>query len=281
MQRIAVVIVTFNNAGMLRDLLTDLASQSRRPDEIVVIDNAGSDDTPRMMGVEFANVKYLRIAENTGSAGGYCTGIGEVMATADGIWTLDDDVRLQPDSLEALVAGYHDLAKTYRLGAVRSINESYRHSGPVELENVPWRGAFWVGEVVRLMGPPRSDYFLYGEDLEYSLRMRKLGYCCYWVPASRCIEVRKGKTDERILGKPVRIYPTAFRLYYAFRNELSIYLGYRRIDKLAKLCLFTVKVTGYVALTEGAGGLRKIQAVLTGLWHGLTGKLGKNPEYLP
>lgn len=281
MERIAVVIVTFNNAGMLRDLLTDIAAQSRRPDEIVVVDNAGSDDTPRMMAEEFATVKYHRLPENTGSAGGYCAGIREVAATADGIWTLDDDVRLRADSLEALVAGYHELAGDIRLGAVRSINADYRHRGPVELENVPWRGTLWVGDVVRLMGPPRSDYFLYGEDLEYSLRMRKLGYCCYWIPASLCIEVRRGKTDERMLGKSVRIYPTPFRLYYAFRNEISIYLTYRRIDRLARLFLFTVKVTGYIALTEGVGGLRKIRAVLSGLSHGLAGRLGKNPRYLP
>ena len=151
---------------------------------------------------------------------------------------------------------------------------------PVELEIVPWRGALWAGDVVRLMGPPRNDYFLYGEDLEYSLRMRKLGYCCYWVPASRCIEARKGKTDGHMLGRAVRIYPQSFRLYYAFRNEISIYLTYRRIDKFANLCLFTLKVIGYVALTERTGGLRKIRAVLEGLWHGLIGRLGKNPQYL-
>ena len=281
MRRIAVVIVTYNNASMLRALLADLAKQSRQPDEIVVVDNDSIDHTSRMMVEEFASVQYLRLAENTGSAGGYYAGVHAVMATADGIWTLDDDVHLESDSLENLVAGYHELAKKFRLGAVRSINDDYKHIVPVELENVPWRGALWVGDVVRLMGPPRSDYFLYGEDLEYSLRMRSHGFCCYWVPTSRCIEVRQGKTDGRLFGKPVRIYPTAFRLYYAFRNEFNIDAAYHRIDRLARLCLYAVKVVGYVALTEGMGGYKKIMAVSTGLWHGLTGRLGKNPRYLP
>jgi rhamnopyranosyl-N-acetylglucosaminyl-diphospho-decaprenol beta-1,3/1,4-galactofuranosyltransferase len=281
LQRIAIVIVTFNNAGMLRNLLFDCAAQSLQPVEIAVVDNASSDETPRMMTEEFPYVHYIRLAENTGSAGGYYTGIKEVMATADGIWTLDDDVRLEPGSLENLVRGYTELAKKYRLGAVRSVGAGHPQNGCVELEIVPWRGALWVGDVVRLMGPPRSDYFMYGEDIEYSFRMRKMGYCCYWVPSSQCREVRKGKTDGRVFGRPVRIYPTPFRLYYAFRNEINICLTYYRIDKLARLCLFTIKVIGYVALTERTGGHRKITAVLIGLWHGLIGRLGKNPRYLP
>ena len=188
MKRIDIVIVTFNNAGMLRNLLLDCAAQIRKPDSIVVVDNASTDGTPRMMAEEFAYVNYIRMEENTGSAGGYCKGIRSVMAAADGIWTLDDDVRLQPDSLANLEEGYESLSKSIRLGAVRSINDNYPHGStlPTELEIAPWRGSLWVGDVVRLIGPPRSDYFLYGEDLEYSLRMRKLGYCCYWVPASRC-----------------------------------------------------------------------------------------------
>ena len=281
MQRIAVVIVTFNNASMLRNLLLDLAAQSYPVDTTVVVDNASIDDTSRMMSEEFAYVSYIRLTDNAGSAGGYCTGVKAVMAVADGIWTLDDDVRLKPDSLKNLVAGFYELSKTNRLGAVRSVNTDYPHSGPIELEIAPWRATLWAGEVVRLMGPPRNDYFLYGEDIEYSLRMRKLGFCCYWVPSSHCKEVRKGKTDKQFFGRSVRIYPTPFRLYYAFRNEMSIYITYHRIHKLARLCLFTLKVIGYVALTEPTGALIKIQAVLVGLAHGLIGRLGKNPRFLP
>lgn len=102
MQRIAVVIVTFNNSSMLRNVLLDLAAQSYPVDTTVVVDNASIDDTPRMMSEEFTYVTYIRLTDNAGSAGGYYTGVKTVMAVADGIWTLDDDVRLKPDSLKNL-----------------------------------------------------------------------------------------------------------------------------------------------------------------------------------
>lgn len=283
MQRIAVVIVTFNNAAMLRNLLLDCAEQSRPPDDIVVVDNASTDTTPRMMTEDFARLHYIRLAENTGSAGGYCAGIREVMATADGIWTLDDDVRqrLQPDTLENLVRGYTELEKIHRIGAVRTVGPGHPANAGGELEIAPWRGTLWAGEVVRRMGPPRSDYFIYGEDIEYSLRMRKLGYFCYWVPTSLSTEVRKEKTGRRIFGKQVRIYPTPFRLYYAFRNEISIYSEYRRIDKLVRVGLYALKVIGYLTVAERSCATPKIKAVLTGLLHGFIGRLGKNPRFLP
>ena len=281
MKNISVVIVSYNNAEMLRNLLTGLARQSRLADRIIVVDNASSDRTSEMVAEEFAHIDFIRLPENTGSSGGYNVGIAAAMAGADGIWTLDDDVELQPDSLRNLVAGYVELSKSVRIGAVRSVGARHPIDYPTELDIAPWRGTLWSGDVVRAMGAPRSDYFIYGEDLEYSLRMHKYGYVCYWIPASKCIEVRKGKTDDQFLGTTVRIYSSPFRLYYAFRNELNILLSYHRIGRLARLCLYAVKVVGYVGLTERFQGGEKITAVLVGLAHGLLGRLGKSPRFLP
>jgi rhamnopyranosyl-N-acetylglucosaminyl-diphospho-decaprenol beta-1,3/1,4-galactofuranosyltransferase len=281
MQRINVVIITYNNVTMLRNLLRDLATQSRVGNAIYVVDNASVDDTSLIMAKEFVYVTYIRLSENTGSAGGYAAGIKAAMNHADGIWTFDDDVQLESDSLKNLVAGYNEISKTRPLGAVRSVGTNHPENLPTELEIAPWRGTLWNCELLRKMGPPRSDYFLYGEDLEYSLRMHKFGYVCYWVPTSKCAEIRQGKTDEQFLGVPVRIYPSAFRLYYAFRSEFNIFLEYRVIHKIAHLLLYALKVIVYTAFTERLKGRQKIDAVILGLIHGLIGQLGKNSKYLP
>lgn len=282
LERISVVIVTFNNAGMLRNLLKDLAIQSRPADEIIVVDNDSKDDTNRIMLSDFNTVTYIRLPENSGSGGGYYTGIKAAMGKSDGIWTLDDDVRLGVDSLKNLIEGYDRLVVTVkRLGAVRSVGAGYTLNYPTELEIAPWRGTLWAGGMMREIGPPRADYFLYGEDLEYSLRMRQAGYSCYWVPESRCIEARHAKTGGRMFGKQVAIYPSAFRLYYAFRNESNIYLQYRRPGKMAKLILFGLKVAIYLLISERTRGVPKIAAILAGFLHGFRGKLGKNTAHTP
>ncbi|MDD5673066.1 MAG: glycosyltransferase [Chitinivibrionales bacterium] len=281
MNQVAVVIVTFNNPGMLETLLNDLALQSRPADEVVVVDNSGFMETAGMVRNKFINVKYYKLPENLGTSGGYYAGFRRVMEKSDGIWTLDDDVRLEKDSLKNLLQAYTSLVARYPIGAVRSVGGNHGRQDATELEIAPWRGTLWVGGMVRKIGPPRADYFIYGEDLEYSLRMRKAGYVCYWAPQSRCIEARYEKTADSMLGKPVAIYPSAFRLYYAFRSESNIFLEYRRWDKMAKLLFYGIKVLAYLLVREQAKAGTKIVAVIKGLSHGLGGKLGKNPAYLP
>ena len=125
MLHITAVIVTYNNADMLLDLLGDLCSQSRPVDEIVVVDNASSDGTDHEVMANYPSVKYVRLSENTGSAGGYYEGIRTASATADLIWTLDDDVRLEKRTLEFLVQGLETLQASARIGAVRCVGEGH------------------------------------------------------------------------------------------------------------------------------------------------------------
>ena len=68
--RIGVVVVTFNNAETVHSIIGALVSQTRMPDEIVVIDNASSDNTQDIIK-GFQSVRYIRLTENTGSAGGF------------------------------------------------------------------------------------------------------------------------------------------------------------------------------------------------------------------
>ena len=281
MKKVAAVTVTYNNAGMLRGLLEDLLGQTRPLDEVIVVDNASSDGTDRMMGERFPGVRYLRLPENEGSAGGYCEGVRLASEGSDLVWTLDDDVRLRPDSLGELLRGMEALEELRKIGAVRSVGEKHPQSLPTQLDIIPWRGSLIKTDAVRELGLPRKEYFIYGEDLEYSLRLRKAGYVFFWIPSSRCVERRGGKTDDTFLGKAVRIYPTAFRLYYAFRNECNIYLEYRRAGRLACVFLYAAKVAVYLVVSEGCGGFGKIRAIAAGLIDGLRGRLGRNAEYLP
>ncbi len=281
MQRVAAVIVTYNDVGMLRDLLEDLCAQSRPVDEIVVVDNASSDGTEHEVRTNYPAVKYVWLSENTGSAGGYCEGIRIASATADLVWTLDDDVRLEPGALEFLLRGLETLQPSARVGAVRCVGERHGSSLPTELEIVPWRGTLFPMDAIRAAGLPKKEYFLYGEDLEYSLRLKRLGFVFFWIPASRCAERRQDKTRFALFGRPGGAYTTAFRLYYAFRNEVSIYLAYRRFLRLFRTLLYALKVTTYLCTVERAESGHKIMAIARGVGDGFSHRLGKNQDYAP
>ena len=281
MSHVTAVIVTYNNVAMLRDLLGDLCAQSRPVDEIVVVDNASSDGTEHEVTANYPSVKYVRLPENTGSAGGYCEGIRIASAASDLIWTLDDDVRLEKRALEFLVQGLEILQASTRIGAVRCVGESHSSSLPTELEFVPWRGTLFPVDVIRETGLPEREYFLYGEDLEYSLRLRRLGYAFFWIPASRCFERRQGKIRFTLFGRQQQAYATAFRLYYAFRNEVSIYLTYRCFLRLLRTLLYAMKVAAYLCTAERAKSGHKITAIARGIRDGFSHRLGRNQDYVP
>lgn len=283
MSRVSAVIVTFNNASMLKGLLEDLEGQSRPPDETLVVDNASVDGTRDLVMKSFPEVTYLRLPENTGSAGGYHEGIKAALARSDLIWTLDDDVRLERDSLEMLVRGFEEMDARLPIGAVRSVGERLPgRTRPARLALFPWRGTLIKSEAVRRHGLPLKEFFIYGEDLEYAMRFNAAGLPCYWIPSSVCTERRlEGKSDYRLLGGTVRVYSSAFQLYYAFRNNVFVFVTYRDVHRLVRTLLYAVKASIGILVFEGTSGFRKLGAIVEGILHGFTGRLGKNPAYLP
>ncbi len=285
-EHVCVVIVTFNNQEMLKKLLDDLRMQTRMPDHVIVVDNASRDHTESIVREDYPEVEYVKFSENLGSAGGYHEGIRCAIETADFIYTLDDDVRLRPNTLHEIVHGFLMVEKSLsvKIGAVRSVGARHPQSEPTPLAICPWRGTLFRTSVVRETGLPSPDYFLYGEDLEYSLRLAERGYCFYWIPTSICQEVKRtrdGKVEMGVFKKRGTRYQDPFRLYYAFRNEISIYLNHCLFRKLLRTILYAMKVVLMILAKEGFSGRVAIGAIAAGMRDGFRGKLGENRRYSP
>lgn len=279
MIKVGVVIVTYNNAEMLKTLLTELINQTVKPNEITVIDNASGDQTQSVaQGFSGGQVRYIRMGSNTGSAGGYYQGIKSALENNDLIWLLDDDVSVKEDALEALLK----FPDYIRLGAVRSSAGQFSGSLPVRTKSFAWRGTLIPKEIIQSIGLPRKEYFLYAEDVEYSLRMVKYGYSISWVPQSLVVERRS--TDKIRLNIGVIrgiIYQDPFRIYYAHRNQVNLYLEYRDFFNLFKIFAHALKLIFLLVFLQGRTAGRQIKAVFKGISDGIKGDLGRKEEYLP
>ena len=285
-EKLCAVIVTFNNAGMLSDLLNDLRIQTRLPDEVIVVDNASLDHTESTVKINYPSAQYIRLVENVGSAGGFYEGMKRAAESSDFIYTLDDDDCLKPDTLSEIVKGFKLLEQSlpFRIGAVRSVGKRHPEDVPTKLDICSWGGTLFKTSTVREAGLPSMNYFLYGEDLEYSLRLMKKGCSFYWIPTSICQERHRdqdGKTHVNVLGKRRVRYQDPFRLYYAFRNEVSIYKQYRLVFKLFHTFMYAATVVLWLLITEGGTRKKAIRAVTQGIIDGLSGRLGKNVSYAP
>ena len=95
-------IATYNRAAMVREAVEAVLAQSRRPYEIVVADDASTDETPQVLGrlaADDGRVRVIRQAANSGGVGNWNAAMnatrGDVIA-----WCSDDD-RFLPGHLEA------------------------------------------------------------------------------------------------------------------------------------------------------------------------------------
>lgn len=93
--RVSVVIPALNEEGLLGGLLSDIAAQSRLPDEVIVVD-AGSDDGTVDLAEGFPFVEVLRATPPVASG----RNVGGRRAEGDVIFFLDADVRLPEGFLE-------------------------------------------------------------------------------------------------------------------------------------------------------------------------------------
>jgi glycosyltransferase involved in cell wall biosynthesis len=97
---VAVVIPTFNHAHYLAAAISSVLSQTRRPDDVIVVDD-GSSDNPQAVVNEFSGVRMIR-QENRGLAGARNTGLRNCETSH--VVFLDADDRLCPRALEAGLA---------------------------------------------------------------------------------------------------------------------------------------------------------------------------------
>ncbi len=282
MKKVGVIIVTYNRAAHLRPLIEQVLAQTRPPDEIIVIDNASIDDTPAVVAA-FAGVRYVRFPENQGSAGGYREGVRLAFEKNDLSWLLDDDLLVSPDALATLIRWEETLSASESVGALRSFAGTKIDSDqPIRTTGFAWRGALLRKSAAEAVGLPRRDYFLYGEDIEYALRLTRAGYAIYLIPASRVLKrPTEDKEEIRFLGRVTVVYKDAFRLYYATRNQCNIFLEYRDLSNLFRTFLYLAKVIALLGINRQNASRFRIEAIVRGIRDGLTGRLGSNDSYVP
>ena len=88
--RVSAVVLAYSRDKILPDLIDALRNQTRKPDEIIVI-NQGNNQVIASWLAEQHDLTVIT-QENRGSAGGFCAGIVESIQRGHGwTWIFDDD----------------------------------------------------------------------------------------------------------------------------------------------------------------------------------------------
>lgn len=237
--RVTAVVVTWNRRALLMECLERLFAQTWRDMDVLVVDNASTDGTGEALAplIEAGRIAYVNPGENLGGAGGFQLGIRRAVEAGCGfIWVMDDDAMPEPAALEELMRAGEKIGEFGWLsGKVlwtdgslcrMNVQRDLKMGNLTDFtgERIPSGAATFVSllipaKVVREVGLPIKEFFIWADDLEYTRRISRK-YPCYVIPASvtvhKCATNNGGNisTDEE-----ARI--ARYRL--AYRNEVYIY----------------------------------------------------------
>src|SRR5580698_3366526 len=126
MLRVAIVIPTWNKAGLLAQALQSLRTQTHPVDRVIVVDNGSTDDSATVAASEGAHV--IALGKNTGFAAAVNRGIREA-AGSEFICVLNNDVTLAPDWLELLIQKLETVGAWFATGKLLDARERQRIDG--------------------------------------------------------------------------------------------------------------------------------------------------------
>lgn len=233
---VSLVLVTHNSEAHIEASLAILLSDPQGPEELVVVDNASTDNTIAI--VERLGVKLVALEENHGFA--YGCNLGASLTREEIVAFLNPDTEPEPGWLPPLVealqrnevgAAMPVMDLTYSPGhwftsgsALTYLGFAWStHSGEpipddVSETEVPFpSGAAFVIErnLFDHLGGFRDEYFLYLEDVDLGWRLRLMGLKSVQVPESRV-------AHDYEFGRHSR------KMYYLERNRLRmVWANYR------------------------------------------------------
>jgi GT2 family glycosyltransferase len=238
---LSVVIVTYNSAHVVGDLLDSLpAALGGLTADVVAVDNGSCDGTVGLL--EARTDCRLVSSANVGYAGGVNRGVREA-APADAILVLNPDVRLGEGSIPPLLETLHVPGTGIVVPRVESAEGTLEFSlrrEPTLLramgftrtrlaafsEYVNLEGAYEVPTVVDwalgaillmsrecfdILGGWDESYFLYSEETDLSLRARDAGLLTRYEPRSCAVHIggqsgRNNATHSMMIVNRVRLY---------------------------------------------------------------------------
>jgi GT2 family glycosyltransferase len=272
---VTVIMVTYNRSNILIDAINCLLKQSYSVDNIVIVDNASSDDTSSILKQHQLNDKRFHLIfedNNGGYASGLASGLNWALHNlkVDYFWLMDDDSYPETEALELLISrasesGYDMLGLTgFKLSWFRKYTVIPKNN--VELcDYILIDNAIIHKKVVQKVGVPNKDFFMMCEDYDFCIRIKKAGY--------KIGLIDNAHVNRLHLGSGKFSKNTLWRGYYHSRNHLLILRNHFTLKMLIHYMVIQIKYL--VGSLSAPDRCLRIKFRLIGILHGLRRIKGK------
>lgn len=273
---LSVIILNYNVRYLLEACLESvILAVSDLQAEIIVVDNASSDESVYMVQAKYPEIKLIINNVNTGFSKGNNQGV--TTARGDYILILNPDTIINSDAvltsllylkehkgtgavgvkminghgqyLKESKRGFPDVASSFfKLSGLNKIfpkssvfNHYYLgHLSPDQISEVEsLTGAFMMmsRNLYQSLNGFDENFFMYGEDIDLSYRIRQSGKKLIYVGNEQIIHLKGRSSTEH-----------SYKHVYDFYNAMSVFVKKYEINPLLKiLLLFGIKLTALIS----------------------------------
>jgi GT2 family glycosyltransferase len=249
---VSVVIVSYNTREDLLRCLACLRDHVRAPHEVTVVDNASSDGSVEAVKALFPAVAVVASADNLGFSRANNLGLRQTRAPY--VLILNSDAEVRPGAVEALVALLNARPEVGIAGprTVGSDGTAQVSFGPALTPLAEWRQRrlvrgvrhrepealrraealtrreqepAWVSascllarrDALEAVGGFDEGFFLYEEDVDLCVRVRRAGWRIVFTPAAEVVH-HLGRSMEHSAERSRLEYHRSHLRYYAKHN---------------------------------------------------------------
>ncbi len=239
----SVVILSYNTRELTLDCLARFADPLLAQGwQVILVDNGSTDGTDQAVAARFPRVQRIALPENQGYAAGNNRGLAQ--ARGEAAILLNSDVQVTPEILQALVdylAAHPDVAAVsaglrtpngqpqafafgdepkpdylLRRGLRRLLGWGPLHDWAVDRPvDVDWVSGACLAvrrQALEEVGLLDEGFFLYFEDVDWCLRMRRAGWRVVYHPGIPAIHL--GGASEPGRSAANRLYQESLARFY-------------------------------------------------------------------
>lgn len=274
--KVAVVILNWNGKRFLEKFLPFLVKYNSTYAEIIIADNASSDDSIEFLKKNYPELRIISNSENGGFAKGYNDALSQV--EAEYYVLLNSDIEVTENWIDPVIklmdsdkniaacqpkiCSYSNRDEFEYAGAAGGFIDKYgypfcrgRIFQELEKDNGQYNNAteiFWAtgacifvrAEIFHNLGGLDNDFFAHMEEIDFCWRLKNHGYKIMFCPDSRIYHIGGGTLPKNNPRKT----------YLNFRN--NFYLLYKNLPAGKIFPVFFVRlfldgIAGFKFLVEG------------------------------
>jgi N-acetylglucosaminyl-diphospho-decaprenol L-rhamnosyltransferase len=249
---LSVIIVNWNVCNLLRRCLASIeANRGSLSLEVIVVDNASSDNSVAIVQQEFPQACLIASQQNLGYTGG--NNLGAKAARGRYLLILNPDTEIVGDALEQMVAYLDSHPEVGAMGpqllnpdgSVQSSRRRFPELATAFFEGTPFsrqwfpnnrfERAYYMAdhpddeiqlvdwltgaalmirrEAWQKVGPLDNQFFMYFEELDWCRRCRAMGWEIHYLPLARIVHHHKASAGQIEAASRVRFNRSKIRYF--------------------------------------------------------------------